>query len=100
MLSIISDFILAFSFMVMILMVALSCYIFSRNGAVYRFMIMINELAYAASMQRIGANRSDFYEPRVLADKYEYNDMLYSFKPLKLEDWYTEEEIRTLKGEN
>lgn len=30
--------------------------------------------------------------------KQSYEDMLYSFKPLKLESWFTEEEIKILKG--
>lgn len=29
-------------------------------------------------------------------DKYTYEQMLYSFKPLKIESWYTEEEIKRI----
>lgn len=30
-------------------------------------------------------------------DRYSYNKILFSFKPLKLEYWFTEEEIKYLK---
>lgn len=32
-------------------------------------------------------------------EKYTYNQMLFSFKPLKLEAWYTPEEISKIQGE-
>jgi hypothetical protein len=41
---------------------------------------------------------SDPYKSRRIYLKYSYEDMLYSFKPLKLESWFTEEEIKILKG--
>lgn len=31
-------------------------------------------------------------------DKYSYHQMIFSFKPLKLEAWYTQEEINKIKG--
>lgn len=31
---------------------------------------------------------------RMLHNKYTYNQMLFSFKPLKLEAWFTEEELK------
>lgn len=30
-------------------------------------------------------------------DKYEYNEMLYSIKPLKLDKWFTEEEVNFIE---
>lgn len=39
-----------------------------------------------------------FYKRMDLADKYSFNEMLYSFKPLKLEAWYTPEEIKLMKS--
>lgn len=33
-----------------------------------------------------------------LTQKHSFNKMIYSFKPLKLKYWYTEEEIRIMMG--
>lgn len=34
-----------------------------------------------------------------LYNRYSFDDMLYSSRPLRLEAWYTEEEIKDMKGE-
>ena len=34
---------------------------------------------------------------RQINDKYEYDEMLYSIKPLKLDKWFTEEEVNFIK---
>lgn len=34
---------------------------------------------------------------RQINDKYEYNEMLYSIKPLKLDKWFTEEEVNFIE---
>lgn len=38
-----------------------------------------------------------FYFYKQINDKYEYNEMLYSTKPLKLDKWFTEEEVNFIK---
>lgn len=35
---------------------------------------------------------------RSLTQKHSFNRMIYSFKPLKLKYWYTEEEIKIMMG--
>lgn len=65
-----------------------------RNGKVYTFRTMIVNLE---SKRHIEAVRQGLYfKPLYLHDKYSYNDMLYSFRPLKLRKWFTEEEIKYL----
>ena len=82
------------------IIVALQMYIFYgfwmlfRNDKVCAFRNKISDLEYK---RRIEAIRQGLYFKDLnLHDKYSYNDMLYSFKPLKLEKWFTEEEIRYL----
>lgn len=67
-----------------------SSYILWRNDKVLDFRLKIIEAF-------LSANRRGIKNP---LEKYSYEDMLYSIKPLKLEAWFTEEEIKILKGES
>ncbi len=40
----------------------------------------------------------EWEKPYDVLDKHSYESMLYSTKPLKLEAWFTEQEIKILKG--
>lgn len=64
-------------------------YILWRNDKVFDFRLKI---IYAFSP-------ANWSEAKKLYEKYSYNDMLFSLKSLKLEAWFTEEEIKILKGE-
>lgn len=68
-------------------------YILKRNYEVHSFRSYIIDRLHEAKIRAI--NKGIFYldEYDDIYDKYSYNDMLYSFKPLKLEYWFTQEEI-------
>lgn len=57
------------------------------------------DMAYTATQKAIWSGEDDSEKVYRLYDKYSFDDMLYSFKPLTLEAWYSEEEIKILKGE-
>lgn len=73
---------------------ALGCYRLYRNDKVYKFRYEILDLESERHSEAI--RQGLFFKRLNLLDKYSYDDMLYSFKPLKLENWFTEEEIEYL----
>lgn len=91
----------------------ISFYITRRNFKVYSFLTKINETIHINIVTRVNSYKSDgefnkdysnfqqYYNlMNKLRNKYEYNELLFSFKPLKLENWYTEEEIKMLSNES
>lgn len=98
-----------------IVMVILLCiwffllYIICRNNKVYNFLVTINFTVHNNIIDRLNSYESEeeytedydnFYRYSNLMDKlrnkHSYEKLLWSFKPLKLENWYTEEEIKML----
>lgn len=73
---------------------ALSCYRLYRNNKVYKFRCEIIDLEFERHLEAI--RQGLFFKPLNLIDKHSYDEMLRSFKPLKLENWFTEEEIEYL----
>lgn len=69
--------------------VIISMYVLIRNNKVYKFRTHLIDLIY----KDVGNN---FWEKKELLDKYTYNNMLYSFKPLKMECWFTDDELKSL----
>lgn len=69
-----------------------------RNDAVAEFRKEILRMASEESKRRIHANREDYLVPYDIMDRYSYVQMFDSDKPLNLEAWFTEEEIKILKG--
>lgn len=82
-----------------------------RNSEVYNFRRIIADTLYARTKSKTDyifkqtnwkdklieeKNLNDYN----LLDKYTYDDMLYSFKPLKLEKWYTKEELEDMFNRN
>lgn len=67
-----------------------------RDYKVYNFRKEIIDLTHSG----IILDEELFYKRMYLSDKHSYNKMLYSFKPLKLEYWYTLEEIELMKLSN
>lgn len=78
---------------------ALSIYIGDRNNRVKDFKLYVLELVSNAAKRRIDAEKEDWISVYKLCDKHSYESMLYSRKPLTLEAWFTEDEIKILKGE-
>lgn len=74
--------------------IALGCYKFNRNIKVYDFRMKIIDMEHKRYDEAI--RQGLHFKYRGLAKKYSYDDMLNSFKPLKLENWFTEEEIHYL----
>lgn len=70
-----------------------------RIQEVYEFRQMIIELCGLYDLRHI--RDKDFNETSPyewFLDKWTYDDLLYSKKPLTLEEWYTEEEIKKIKS--
>lgn len=86
---------------IIILVILIACffYIGFRNNMVYSFCNEVLRLANKTACKRIYKNRADWEDVYDLVDKHTYERILFSFKPLKLEAWYTEEEIKILRGE-
>lgn len=68
--------------------------LFIRNQLVWGFRIKLIKLRYARELEHI--DKHDFEYTLDLNNKYSYTRMLFSFKPLKLKYWFTEEEIKEL----
>ena len=91
---------------VLILIVLCSFYILIRNNKVYHFTVSSSNVLYG-ELKRILDTYKDDDEFRkdeknyfnlkekaqILLDKNSYSEYLFSFKPLKLEKWFTEEEL-------
>ncbi|MDE5902806.1 MAG: hypothetical protein K2H21_06270 [Muribaculaceae bacterium] len=46
----------------------------------------------------LDARSKKWGKPYDIVERYSYDRMLYSLRPLKLEAWFTEEEIKILTG--
>lgn len=67
-----------------------------RNNKVYVFRMHVLDLCGSAA-KRCG---DDWCKPYRISHKHSYYRMLFSFKPLKLEAWFTDDEIKVLKNGN
>ena len=67
----------------------ISIYLDQRNNSVYDFR---NKIMSRSSWR----NYCEVYK---ILRRHSYKRMLFSFKPLKLEAWFTIDEIKTIKGE-
>jgi hypothetical protein len=71
-----------------------------RYWMVCQFEEMIVDLVNNSTLK---LDVGDFYslnKLELILDKYPYDEMLYSFKPLKLKYWFTDEEIKLLMNGN
>ena len=74
--------------LVSIIGIGVCCYMLWRNNKVCDFRIKIIE----------SGSLANWHQVKMLHDKYTHDQMLYSIKPLKLKYWFTEQEIKILKG--
>lgn len=80
----------------------LSTYMLRRNEKVKDFCFSLVDMAYEYEIRRLkeyaesGEERTEENAFDWFANKHSYEDYLYSFKPLKLESWFTEEEIKEI----
>lgn len=77
-------------------------YILIRNNKVCKFRNYIANLIYFKGCDMIndGASLKDVSPLWDMLNDISYDEMLYSFKPLKMECWFTEEELKLLGYEN
>ena len=90
-------------FLTMLIIAFLGCvYILIRNNKVCKFRNYIANLIYSkgCDMMNNGASYQDVSPLWDILTNISYDKMLYSFKPLKMEYWFTEEELKLLGYEN
>lgn len=72
-----------------------------RNDEVYKFRFYIIDICCNTSDELLKQGKpKEAKRIEKLYNKYTYDDMYNSSKPLTIEEWYTEEEIKLMKGEN
>ena len=95
---------------VALILIILCLYVLHRNNKVYHFNVELSNFLFD-EMKRIlntykddcefhkDENNYNYIKEKVqlLLDKHSYNEYLYSFKPLKLEKWFTEEELEFMR---
>ena len=96
------DLVLMILLCLCILSLFLSMHMLRRNEKVREFCLSLVDMAYDYEMRRlreyaeIGVGREEKNAFDWFANKRSYEDYLYSFKPLELESWFTEEEIKEI----
>ena len=91
---------------VLIILIILCLYLLNRNNKVHYFNISLCDLLFDELRRILDTYKDDnefkkdkenYYNIREktysLLDKHSYNRYLFSFKPLKLKEWFTEEEL-------
>ena len=66
---------------------------------VYHFRDELIDISLDGADRLIAKHELDFLRPYRIYESVSYKKMLYSIKPLKIEHWYTEEQIKQMKGE-
>ena len=86
-------------FLIILLVLLLICgfWFLHRNNRTYIFYCYIIDLSYRYNIRRINENNLEYKDAfKWFVDKYTYDNILFSFKPLKLEYWYTKEELEEI----
>ena len=95
---------------VLLILVVFCLYLFHRNNKVFCFSIGLSNLLFDELIRISNTYKNDdeFHEDEnnynyirektySLLDKHSYNEYLYSFKPLKLEKWFSKEDLEFMK---
>lgn len=71
-----------------------------RNREVARFKYMLGDMAHSYNMRHIKEiGIEDVHKVwSWFADKWTYDELLHSSRPLTLEEWYTKEEIERINA--
>ena len=93
-----------------LILMILCFYILHRNNKVYHFNVGLGDFLFGEMKRILNTYKDDceFHEDednyncikekvQLLLDKHSYDRYLYSFKPLKLEKWFTEEELEFMR---
>ena len=86
----------------LILLLLLCIYFIKRNDKVYNFRISILRHIDTIAKSKIieGATDKEIYQMYEVMGVSSYEKMLHSFKPLKVEYWFTEEELKIMGYES
>ena len=95
---------------VLLILMIYCLYGLHRNNKVYHFNVGLGNFLFDEMKRILNTYKDDceFLEDednynyikekvQLLLDKHSYNRYLYSFKPLKLEKWFSEEELEFMK---
>lgn len=74
-------------------------YFLWRNQKVWIFILEINRMCYEYNIRHQIQPNTDADAWQWFMMKYTYEGFLYSFKPLRLDVWYTPEEIKKIKSQ-
>ena len=96
--------------LIVLILIVLCLYILNRSNKVLYFTVSLSVILFDELKRILNTYKDDkdFHEDennynyikekiQFLLDKYSYNKYLFSFKPLKLEKWFTEEELEFIK---
>lgn len=84
----------------MIIVILIACYLLIRVEKTSKFMQRINDICAKATIRAIENGVSNLDEYYKVWGKLSFYDVFLSFKPLKLEKWFTKEEIDLLNKYN
>ena len=96
--------------LILLILIILCFYMLYRNNKVYYFSVTLNGFFFDELERILNSYKNDneFHEDEnnynyirektySLLDKHSYSKYLFSFKSLKLEKWFTEEELEFIK---
>jgi hypothetical protein len=96
--------------LIVLILIVLWFYIFYRNNKVYYFSISLSHLLFGELKRILNTYKNDdefskdednlriiSEKVQFLLNKHSYNKYLFSFKPLKLEKWFTKEDLEFIE---
>lgn len=93
-----------------LILIVLCFYVLHRNNKVYCFVVSLTNILFDELKRILNTYKDDdefhkdennynYIKEKIefLLNKHSYNKYLFSFKPFKLEKWFTEEELEFMK---